>query len=120
MRKLKVNNRALGSMLVYLFIVVFAICGFQHVVANTFVFTQAPLIHIIAPPDIQSIFARPETGETLSINMVPTLIGNVIGRVFISSIYIYIESDEINRGSKMDVKIILANEDGAPEMDHTL
>ena len=116
----KVNNRALGSMLVYLFIVVFAICGFQHVVANTFVFTQASLIHIIAPPDIQSIFGRPEMGESLYINMVPTLIGNVIGGVFISSIYMYLESDKIKKGSKMDVNIIVPNEDGAPEMDHTL
>ncbi len=116
----KVNNRALGSMLVYLFIVVFAICGFQHVVANTFVFTEASLIHIISPPDIQSIFGRPEMGESLYINMFPTLIGNVIGGVFISSIYMYLESEKIKKGSKIDVSIIVPNEDGAPEMDNTL
>lgn len=116
----KVNNRALGSMIVYLFIVVFAICGFQHVVANTFVFTQASLIHIIAPPDIQPIFGRLEMGESVYINMLPTLIGNVIGGVFISSIYMYLESDKIKKGSKIDVNIIVPNEDGAPKMDHTL
>ncbi|MGL5246212.1 MAG: formate/nitrite transporter family protein [Mycoplasmoidaceae bacterium] len=113
----KVNNRALGSMLVYLFIVVFAICGFQHVVANTFVFTEASLLNIIAPPEIQAVFGRLEMGESFYINMIPTVIGNILGGVLISSIYMYLESEKIKKHSKTDISIIVPNEDGAIEAE---
>lgn len=106
----KVNNRALGAMLVYLFIVFFAICGFQHVVANTYVFTQASLINIIAPPNIQQeLFGRLEMGQSLYINMFPTILGNLLGGVLISSVYMYLESDKIKKNSKTDLSIIISN-----------
>ncbi|MGL5640206.1 MAG: formate/nitrite transporter family protein [Mycoplasmoidaceae bacterium] len=111
----KVNNRAIGSMLVYLFIVVFAICGFQHVVANTFVFTEASLLNIIAPLELQAIFGRTEMGESFYVNMIPTIIGNVLGGILISSIYMYLEGEKIRKSSKTEFNIIVPEEDEFPE-----
>ncbi|MGL4647357.1 MAG: formate/nitrite transporter family protein [Mycoplasmoidaceae bacterium] len=110
----KIENKGQASLVVYFFIVVFAISGFQHVVANTYVFTEAALLYTIANIandglDINSIYGITEMQETFYVNTIPTIIGNFLGGFLIAWIYMFVEYENASRSfasKKSKIKIL--------------
>lgn len=85
------NKKGVGAFIVYLILVVFVISGYQHVVANMFVFSEAGLLSIYGH-SAATTFTAAEVGKMFYINIIPTMVGNWIGGAIISSVYMWASS----------------------------
>jgi len=88
------QKKGFSIFLIHLLIMLFAICSFQHIVANLYLFAQAGIISLNLDPSAtfegQSlIFNSSEVGKIFYNNLIPTTIGNFIGGVFILLVYIF-------------------------------
>ncbi len=100
------NKKGVGAFIVYLILVVFVISGYQHIVANLFVFSEAGLVSIFFGTTPTTTFSATEVGKIFYINLIPTLIGNWIGGVLMSLVYPWasayiIESDKDQKDNKL-------------------
>ncbi len=77
---IKVDNKVVSTFIIYLMLVVFVFCGFQHVVANLYLYSEAMLVQI----NHTQLWNSTNYGEVFYINLIPTLIGNFIGGVAIT------------------------------------
>ncbi len=76
----KVENKAVATFVIYLMLTVFVFCGFQHVVANLFLYSTA----MLAQTNHEQIWSGANYGKVFYINLIPTLIGNFIGGILIT------------------------------------
>ncbi len=82
------NKKGVGAFIVYLILIVFVISGYQHIVANLFVFSEAGLVSIFGTTPATT-FSAAEVGKIFYINLIPTIIGNWIGGVLMSLVYLW-------------------------------
>ncbi len=74
-----IDKKGVSVFVVYLMLVVFVLCGFQHVVANLFLYSAAMLAQIDHPT-----WDAVHYGQVFYVNLLPTLIGNFLGGVLIT------------------------------------
>ena len=77
---INVDNKVVSTFVIYLMLVVFVFCGFQHVVANLFLYSEAMLVQT----NHEQMWNATNYGEVFYINLLPTLVGNFIGGVAIT------------------------------------
>lgn len=101
------NKKGVGAFVVYLILVVFVISGYQHVVANMFIFTEAGLLSTHAT-DAQYIFTAHDVGKMFYINIIPTMLGNWIGGAIMSSVYMW-ASSYVKKNDKLEEQMVSVN-----------
>ncbi len=85
------SKKGVGASIIYLILVVFVVSGYQHVVANMYVFSQAGLLSIYSH-GAMATFSGAEAGKIFYINIIPTMVGNWIGGAIMSSVYMWASS----------------------------
>ena len=98
----KMGSKGLAIFIVYVMIFLFVIGGYNHIVANFFVITEAGILtcHQGNPWSVQMI------EEIFYNNLIPTAFGNVFGGGLISVIY-YIVEGEFGKPKKSESKITI-------------
>lgn len=72
-------------------LVVFAISGYQHVVANFYLFSIGGFLSTTTDnPDL--MFSSAEAGQIIYVNLIPTIFGNLIGGILMSGAYLGAQS----------------------------
>ncbi|MGL4951634.1 MAG: formate/nitrite transporter family protein [Mycoplasma sp.] len=99
------KNKGVATFIIYLMLVVFVISGYQHVVANFYVFSLGGLASVGTP----LAFTATEAGQIFYINLIPAMVGNLIGGIAITGAYLvaqsYIRGRKVNCCAKTETKI---------------
>ncbi len=82
---LKNHKKGWTLSVIYLMIVLFAICSFQHVVANMYIFFEAGLVTSMSGPQ----FSGAEVGKIFYQNIIPSIVGNFLGGSLLLVIYVF-------------------------------
>lgn len=82
------NKKGVGAAIVYLMLVVFVISGYQHVVANMFLFSLGSFLSIFGTTN-ETMMAGYEFGQMIYLNIIPSILGNWIGGIAMSLIYLW-------------------------------
>ncbi|MGL4948566.1 MAG: formate/nitrite transporter family protein [Mycoplasma sp.] len=81
------KNKGVSTFVIFLMLVVFVLSGYQHVVANLYVFSIGGLLSTGAA-NSSLMFTGLQAGEVFYVNLIPSMIGNLIGGVMIAGAYL--------------------------------
>lgn len=98
------KSKSIGVFVVYIMIFLFAISGFQHVVANFFVISGGGFLSIMS----KNAWTSFEVGQIFYNCIIPSTIGNLLGGLLVSLIYLFGESSDKNKKDKED-KLVNSN-----------
>ena len=88
---LNTKKKGVGAAIIYLMLVVFVLSGYQHVVANMYIFSQAGLMSIFSTT-VETTFTSQQVGQIFYVNIIPSAIGNLIGGIVMSLVYLIASS----------------------------
>lgn len=87
---IQTKKSGVGAFVIYLMLVIFIFSGYQHVVANIFLFSIAGWLSFGA--DAAHSFVAAEAGEIIYTNLIPSMIGNLFGGLAITGCYLMAQS----------------------------
>ncbi|MGL4951056.1 MAG: formate/nitrite transporter family protein, partial [Mycoplasma sp.] len=115
MLNLNTKNKVVSMFIIFVLLVVFVVSGFQHVVANFYVFSISGLISLGAT-DASNMFSSAQAGEIFYINLIPSAIGNLIGGGLMTGAYLLAYSyrstkkqEQLKKDTKIEVKECCGN-----------
>ena len=88
---LNTKKKGVGAAVIYLMLVVFVLSGYQHVVANMYIFSQAGLMSIFGTT-AETTFTGQQIAQIFYINIIPSAVGNLIGGIIMSLVYLIASS----------------------------